>query len=257
MEKIFLKNIPANSLKPYDKNYLRHDKNVEFIKNSLQTFGYIKTSIIVDENNILLCGHGTLQAIKLLKWENIPEVIQVKGLTDKQKSAYRIADNSSGKNAEIIIDNLSSELKIIDEEFNMEDFGLDLEDIATRIDESGSPNNYSRKVESPTYTPTGEKPLISELLDQTKTNQLIDKINKSKLPEEEKEFLIKAASRHIIFDYGKIAEYYSHAEKELQELMEDSVLVIIDFNKAIENGFVKLSEEIQEQYKQDYGNEQK
>ena len=35
--------------------------------------------------------------------------------------------------------------------------------------------------------------------------------------------------------------------------MEDSALVIIDFNKAIENGYVKLSKEVQELYLEEYG----
>jgi hypothetical protein len=35
--------------------------------------------------------------------------------------------------------------------------------------------------------------------------------------------------------------------------MEDSGLVIIDFNRAIELGYVKLSEKIGELYGEDYG----
>jgi hypothetical protein len=34
--------------------------------------------------------------------------------------------------------------------------------------------------------------------------------------------------------------------------MEDSALVIIDFNKAIENGYVKVSDKIKEQYLNEY-----
>jgi hypothetical protein len=45
-------------------------------------------------------------------------------------------------------------------------------------------------------------------------------------------------------NFGKIAEYYAHAEPNIQRLMENSALVIIDFDKAIENGFVKLSDAI-------------
>ena len=41
----------------------------------------------------------------------------------------------------------------------------------------------------------------------------------------------------------------------MQELMEDSALVIIDFNKAIELGYVKLSEEIASQYLDEYETE--
>jgi len=62
----------------------------------------------------------------------------------------------------------------------------------------------------------------------------------------EKQFLTFAASRHIVFDYSNIANFYAHSSKECQELMEESALVIIDFNKAIENGFVKVTKEIVE-----------
>ena len=48
----------------------------------------------------------------------------------------------------------------------------------------------------------------------------------------------------LFFDYSKIANFYAHSSRECQELMENSALVIIDFNKAIENGFVRLTEEI-------------
>jgi hypothetical protein len=44
----------------------------------------------------------------------------------------------------------------------------------------------------------------------------------------------------------KIAEYYANADKEVQELFEDSALVIIDFKSAIKNGFTKLSKRIEE-----------
>jgi hypothetical protein len=39
----------------------------------------------------------------------------------------------------------------------------------------------------------------------------------------------------------------------MQNLIERSALVIIDFEKAIQLGYVKLSEEIKNQYLQEYG----
>jgi len=53
-----------------------------------------------------------------------------------------------------------------------------------------------------------------------------------------------------------MADYYANSNKEVQGLMENSALVIIDFNKAIELGYVKLSEEIANQYAQDYGDDE-
>ena len=101
----------------------------------------------------------------------------------------------------------------------------------------------------PKYIPTGEKPKIDELLNKEKANNFILKIKESSVAKDEKDFLLMAAYRHTKFNYKNIAEYYAHANKEMQELMEDSALVIIDFNKALENGYVTLSEEISNQYK--------
>ena len=78
------------------------------------------------------------------------------------------------------------------------------------------------------------------------------RIHDSDLPTEEKSFLIDAVRRHNVFDYEKIAEYYAHSNKEMQELMEESALVIIDFEKAIQLGYVKLCKEIRNQYLQEY-----
>lgn len=83
---------------------------------------------------------------------------------------------------------------------------------------------------------------------------LISSINKSKLSDPEKEFLKIAAYRHVVFSYEKIAEFYAHADKDTQCLMEDSALVIIDFDKAIEDGFVSLAESVAEEYKIDEDN---
>lgn len=107
---------------------------------------------------------------------------------------------------------------------------------------------YTNKVKTIKYLPKNIKPTLYELIDKTKSLKLINNIKNSNISEEEKQFLIEASKRHLIFDYSKIADYYSHASKEMQELMEESGLVIIDFNKAIENGYVELSKKIRNQY---------
>ena len=48
-----------------------------------------------------------------------------------------------------------------------------------------------------------------------------------------------------MFNYSLIADYYAHASKEMQELMEQSALVILDIDDAIANGYVKLSSDIE------------
>lgn len=112
---------------------------------------------------------------------------------------------------------------------------------------------YTRKIVAPTYEPSGKKPVISELLDSTKADELIAEIEQCDvLSEDEKKFLIEAAKRHTVFYFNKIADYYANSEPEVQRLMERSALVIIDFEKAIENGFVQFSKGIAELFDEDY-----
>ena len=109
---------------------------------------------------------------------------------------------------------------------------------------------YTKKIQIPIYQPTGEKPTLEQLVDRSKTVELIKEIDDAEgVPQDVKAFLRQSAQRHSIFDYEKIAEYYAHAPAEVQALMEKSALVIIDFNKAIENGFVAMSEKLIEAYK--------
>lgn len=120
-------------------------------------------------------------------------------------------------------------------------FGAELE-----LDQDDS--KYSTKVEVPVYKPSEKKPHLLELVDISKSNSLIREVLASSIPQDEKEFLIEAAKRHSVFNYEKIADYYAHASPETQALMEKSALVIIDFGKAIQNGYVRLCDEIRSQY---------
>lgn len=105
---------------------------------------------------------------------------------------------------------------------------------------------YSTKVSIPQYLPNDRKPNVSSLYDHKKYSQLLHEIYNSNVSEEEKNFLRLAATRHIVFDYSLIADYYANSDKEMQELMEHSGLVIIDLDDAIANGYVKLSEKMKD-----------
>lgn len=114
-------------------------------------------------------------------------------------------------------------------------------------------NKYTSKIKAPIYEPKNTKPHVLELYDNTKTTRLITEINNSNIEDDEKKFLIEAARRHTIFNYEKIADFYAHSNKEIQNLMEMSALVIIDFEKAIQLGFIKLSDEMTQQYLNETG----
>ena len=128
-----------------------------------------------------------------------------------------------------------------------------MKQIAMFGQEANEEKKYTSKIEAPIYEPKNKQPYLIELVDKSKTHRLINEINNSSLSYDEKMFLIDAARRHNVFNYEKIADYYAHASKEMQELMERSALVIIDFDKAIQLGYVKLCEDIKKQYMTEYG----
>ena len=203
--------------------------------------------IVVDEDMIVLGGNMRLKASKEAGltevWIDIAE-----GLTEEQKKEFIVKDNVGFGEWEWDI--LANEWDSV----QLAEWGLDVwenqDDAIVEEDDI-----YTKKIEAPIYEPKGIKPKVSELYNEDKGFELLEKIRKSNVSKAEKEFLTIASFRHIVFDYSKIAEYYTQSNKEMQGLMEDSALVVIDFNKAIENGFVQLSSEIKEQYLKDYPNE--
>lgn len=109
------------------------------------------------------------------------------------------------------------------------------------VEQSQEDSKYTLKVEVPQYLPSAVCPDLSELLDTAKYYQLLHDIEKSNVSEQEKQFLRLSATRLIGFNFSLIADYYSHANKEMQELMEKQALVIIDIEDAIANGYVEYS----------------
>lgn len=107
---------------------------------------------------------------------------------------------------------------------------------------------YSSKVTAPIYEPRNRIPHLIEICNDGKTKSLLCAIDQSGLPDNEKAFLRTAAHRHTVFNYEIAADYYAHATPEMQRLMEQSALVIIDFDAAIENGFVKICNDIKTQF---------
>ena len=105
-------------------------------------------------------------------------------------------------------------------------------------------DKYSRAIRTPQYIPSEKKPNVSELCDYAKYSKLLRDIENSDVSEEEKKFLKLAASRHIVFNYSKIADYYAHSEANVQRLMEQSALVILDIDDAVANGYVRLSDRL-------------
>ncbi|MFZ4800311.1 MAG: hypothetical protein ACOYMA_22670 [Bacteroidia bacterium] len=119
--------------------------------------------------------------------------------------------------------------------------------------EKNEKTKYSGKIIGPIYEPKNIPPHIFSLIDNKKTNRIVNKIKNSNVTEDEKDFLIKSANRHLNFDYQKIADYYAHASTEMQILMEQQALIIIDFEQAYQYGYINLAHSVANQYFENYG----
>ena len=110
-------------IKPYEKNPRKNDNAIDAVASSISQFGF-KNPIVIDGNNVIICGHTRYKAAKKLGLDVVPCVV-ADDLTEEQIKAYRLADNKVSELAEWDIDLLSEELDGIFD-IDMSDFGFDL-----------------------------------------------------------------------------------------------------------------------------------
>lgn len=83
---------------PYSRNPRRNDEAVPMVMNSIKEFGF-KVPIVVDKNNIIVCGHTRFKAALKLGLETVPCIV-ADDLSDEQIKAFRLADNKVSEKAE-------------------------------------------------------------------------------------------------------------------------------------------------------------
>ncbi len=248
------------SLKPHPSNPNEHgSEQISMFVEILKFQGWRRPITVSNRSGFITKGHGAREAALIGELGQVPVDYQDYE-TEAQELADIVADNQLARMSQMNTGKLQqivSKLGTINCSLEMTGFKLDslntfLNPPPPPIDPSDQEdvqNPYTGKVKSPLYEPKGDKPELVELSDISVFMELNREIENSNIPEVEKAFLRLAAARHIVFNYGKIAEFYAHASKEAQCLMENSALVIIDFNKAIEKGFVVLADEIAEAYR--------
>lgn len=217
-----------SELKPNPKNPRKSteeaiEKLAESIKGNPKFFE-ARPILLSDRTGqlVIIGGERRSEAAALLKMEAVPTIL-LSGLTEEEEDEILIKDNTHA--------GVWDEKKLAQwEKGQLQGWGV----VADWKKTSGE--KYTRKIESPVYEPKGEKPAITELYDDSKYRELLAGIEKAKISAEAKQFLKLTATRHIIFNFEKIAEYYAQAGAKEQRLFEDSALVIIDFQSAIGGG---------------------
>ena len=132
---------------PYSRNPRRNDEAVPMVMNSIKEFGF-KVPIVIDKNNIIVCGHTRFKAALKLGLETVPCIV-ADDLSDEQIKAFRLADNKVSEKAEWDFEILSGELDDIIN-IDMDSFGFEDDDFEDYEDYEHEANQQEtqRRVEN-------------------------------------------------------------------------------------------------------------
>lgn len=128
-----LETVAIDSLSLDPANLRKHSaRNLDAIGASLRRFGQQKP-IVVNEQNVVLAGNGTLTAARAIGWKEI-KIVRSE-LAGTQATAFGIADNRSAELAEWD-DNLADVLASLKaEDFPLSDIGFDEADLKELVKE--------------------------------------------------------------------------------------------------------------------------
>ena len=142
MAHLKIKNVKIDALKPYDRNARTHsDKQINQIAASIKQFGF-NNPVLIDDGNLIIAGHGRVEAAKILELEEVPTVC-LSHMTDAEKKAYIIADNrlaeKAGWDRGILAFELQHLYEMPDLEFDLEITAFETAEIDLMIDELNAP----------------------------------------------------------------------------------------------------------------------
>lgn len=122
--------VPLAELRPYDGNAKRHtNEQVDAVEASIREFGF-RSPVLAWHNDDgapeIVAGHARCIAAKNLGMGEVP-VIFVDDLSDAQRRALTLVDNQTTMMTGWDLDQLSYELETLESEFDMSDFGFNVE----------------------------------------------------------------------------------------------------------------------------------
>lgn len=83
--------LSPKDLIPYENNPRMNEGGVQPVIESIKAYGF-KVPIVVDKDNVVVCGHTRLKAALQMGLDKIPCII-ADDLSEEQIRAFRIADN--------------------------------------------------------------------------------------------------------------------------------------------------------------------
>lgn len=192
-----------NELIPYDKNPRFNEEAVKYVANSIKEFGF-KNPIIIDKNNVIVCGHTRLNAAKSLGLQLVPCIV-ADDLNEEQIRAFRIADNKVSEVATWDYEALEEELENI--------LTIDMSDFYVM------PTELFFENEEVAEATEKEPDKTNGLFDEKEYREILNKIKSSELSKDEKRFLSKFATTKIVFNKKEIKKYFERSNESVRDIM--------------------------------------
>lgn len=244
--------VDINLLRPSEYNPRKASKKEwNDLKESIKRFGLVDPLIVncaENRKNIIIGGHFRWRVAKELGIKKVPVVyVNIPDIKKEQELNLRLNKNLGEWDWDLLAnfdEGLLRDVGWIDREINK------IFDVHETI--------YTKKIKPPIYEPKGLDVDVDDLFDDSQCIELLKKIEELDVDEKMKKFLRYAAYRFVRLNFQYIAEYYSKLkDKKLKKIFEELALVVIDYGKAIESGFVQLVEDILEQIKEELEHEEK
>lgn len=172
--------VKLTDLKPYEKNPRHNEEAVKYVAKSIKQFGF-KVPIIIDKNNVIVAGHTRYKAGLELGLETVPCII-ADDLTPKQIKAFRLADNKVAEKSYWDFDLLNEELADLKIDFNMFDFGFNMDDVSMPFEDDEENEGGDIEGDKSKDNDTSEKPLSSvltiavEFEDENEANEFYERM---------------------------------------------------------------------------------
>lgn len=121
MSNLKIEYVKLSDLKAYDKNARMHsEQQILQVMNSISEFGFTNP-VLIDDNNVLIAGHGRSMAAERLGMFEVP-AIRLVGLSEDKRKALRIADNQIALNSTWDMDLLAQEIQ----DLQLADYDIDI-----------------------------------------------------------------------------------------------------------------------------------
>lgn len=150
--------IPIGDIKPYGLNNKNHPpEQLRILMNMITEFGFTDP-ILVDENNVIICGHGRVLACQELQFTKIP-AYKVTDWSEAQKKAFRIGHNKVADLGDYNVDNIKFDLQELrDIDFDLELTAIPMADIDRMLADLNDDNSDD------VLPPTIAKPKTSRIM---------------------------------------------------------------------------------------------